>query len=250
MAVAASRPLLRPCCYRGRIFVLRSILVVAVMLAASPASADVTGRYTGPGGGIVTVEVDEDGSVRFQPEGADNYQLFRGGEGYVVELYDGGPVVMRWADLTAHYNAELAEVVGGDVAATEAEAPAETMLVPAGSTTVEGREGKSYVPRDAIPASAPAIVISSDPALRPLGQAWQAVIARMPTFGMMLTGNPDAVTRELSALFGTGAPLQLAEIRLIGASQDDVPAERFALPAEPLNREQLAEFLRARPDAN
>lgn len=223
---------------------LRSASVALCLLWAAPAAADVTARYTDGNGVIVILEADDSGAARFGAEGAPTYQIFTADDGFIIESQDRQSRVIRWADLAAYYDAEMARLTGRPPQETRRK-PSPPRLASAGTVTIEGRDGTEYLARGEPAPAGQRIVISTDPALTPVGRVFARLFQLAPTFGRVLTGRADDLTIELGALVAGGAPLQLGAMRLVDVSFAPVPAERFVLPAPPLSREATAAALRA-----
>ncbi len=225
---------------------LRTLMFLALLAMAVPAWADVTGRFRGPDGVIVTVEVDEGGMSRVGAEGAADHTLFDDSDGYVVTTEAGAKAVVRLSDLRAVTLAEIGELLGMPAETPAEETDSRRRWVAAGEAVVDGRTGTEYrLPEEALPEGQK-IVLSDDARLAPLGLAWSRVLFLMPSPFGPFGPEADPGMRQLGAMMETRAPLQLGEISLVSASFDDIDPARFALPAAPLSREQVAAMMEAR----
>lgn len=227
----------------------RILALAAALFAASPALADVSGRYRGPDGAVMLVEATDDGNGRMGPDGGNSYGLFTA-EGAFVVWEEGGVVrVARYADLKAAMDAQLAEMLGEEAVAALAPQPPEAgppLLEAAGEAIVGGRTGAAW--REA-GAEAASLVLSRDPALRPLGAVLARAVIETPTFETMLLGRPSRLAAELAALLESGAPLRFADAELTAVAHDAIPAARFALPAAPLSVKEIQAAFAERDDS-
>ena len=204
-------------------FRLRSTLLalIAVVVPAC-ACADVTAVYRRPGATSgTTVEVASDGSVRVD-DGPDGYRLWRGGRGYQVTAGPGGPRVWRVSDIAA--------------ARAGANSPGhhQQPWVPLGPVIIAGRTGFRYKIRGAeTNPGASSLVISQDPALAALGEAFR----RLDAMTSALFPGEDSVERtSRRRLLSTGAPISYYDQELASISRAAIPPARFRLPAHPLSR--------------
>ncbi|MEO7680730.1 MAG: hypothetical protein ABIS14_08570, partial [Sphingomonas sp.] len=188
-------------------------------LLPSTLSADMTATFGGPGArDTAKVEIAANGDLRWT-HGGEGYFLTHDGVDYIVLPGPGGPLVMRYAD----YYAEIAPD-------DPVERRVERHLVADGPVTVNGRSGTALFIRPAATPNWPAmLVIDSDKALAPLAQA-EARIFAMQGFG----GLSATLNTEIRQALAGGASLRFLNRELRAVSTDPIPAERFALPAEPL----------------
>lgn len=228
---------------------LRPLLFLWLLLCAAPAAADVTGRYRN-GDQTMSIEVNDAGLTRLGQDGGDSYTIFNGDEGFIVSNEGGGTVVMRWSDMVAVLDAEVARLLGETPGpAPEPQESAERWQT-VGPATVEGRAGVEYSFPGETMAPGDTIVLSDDSRLAPLGRAWARAFAMMPSFGGLFGRTGTPATRQLAALLAGRGPLQLGPIRLIDARFGTIDPGRFALPGEPMSREEVAAQFRDRMQAN
>ncbi|HYG30476.1 MAG TPA: hypothetical protein VD887_09695 [Allosphingosinicella sp.] len=209
------------------------ILVLLLVGCSSPARADLTAHYRHvDGSGTVRVEVAGNGDARFEMSGQPWRLIHRSGVSYVVYLLPGGPLVARIDDLR-----QLATEHGGEPPSL---AISSMRLVPRGEVRMGGFSGRAYhLQMPDGPTSRPQLVVSQDPALAPIGQAW----LRQIDFSMaMLRARgapvPDAVTR-IREVLTTGSPIYYGGQQLQRIDNAAIPAERFRLPAEPVTLDEL-----------
>jgi hypothetical protein len=224
---------------------MRLILILIALIAIpAPAAADVKARYTGTGGAAV-IEVDGNGDVRMGGEGGDSYSLFTAAGDYVVFSQEGALAAARYEDFHAVLDAAAAgsRPSGGETA-PPTQAPATPPWLRIGPETVAGYEGTRFewveaaVPRNAF------AVVSDSPKLRPLGRAMAKLLLQMPSFERTLTGRHPPAVLALVDMLDTSAMLKLDEVfTLAEVSFDELPEERFRLPATLLTRDQLAAWL-------
>ena len=228
---------------------LKPLLFLSFLLCAAPAAADVTGRYRN-GDQTITIEVNDAGLTRLGQDGGDSYTIFNGDEGFVVSNEDGGIVVMRWSDMVAVLDVEVARLLGEapEPVAEPQESPNTWQSM--GPATVEGRAGVEYSFPGETMAAGDTIVLSEDARLAPLGRAWARAFALMPSFGSLLGRTEAPATQQLIVLLADRGPLQLGRIRLIDAAFETIDSGRFALPGEPLSRDEVAAQFRHRMQAN
>ena len=225
---------------------LRTLTLLALISLSAPAWADVTGRYRGPDGAVMTVEVDDTGVSRVGREGSAEYTLLDGSDGFIVTTEGGEAKVLRLSDFQAVMREAFGGLFDGAAETPAGESGPAVRWAPAGAATVEGRTGTEYRLAEAPTPDGERIVLSDDPQLVPLGRAWSRAFRLLPAFGPF---GPGASITALGATLETHGPLQLGDIRLVGASFDDIDPARFVLPAQPLTREQIAAMMEARRGA-
>lgn len=226
---------------------IRICLIAAALFAASPARADVAARYRGPDGAAMLIEANDKGEGRIGPENGSGYGLFTAEGAFVVWEEEGAVRVARYADLKAAADAQIAAFLGEEaVVPAEPEEAGPPLLVRAGSETVSGRTGTGW--REAGGEGA-ALVLSDDPALRPLGAVLARAVLETPTFESMLLGRPSRFAAELAALLRAAAPLRFADATLEEATFETLPAEGFVLPAAPMRVAELEAALAAQSES-
>ena len=227
--------------------------MVALMLTATPAAADVSGRYeTVDEDRMIdmemTLEVDDAGNARIQMAGSNGYYLLHGGELFMVSWQAGETTVVRMADAMVVAQEVMARLgVPDDFG--DGPTPEPFMFEPMGEVEVRGRTGTAY----GIASEAEAdpvfgsLVISNDPRLAPLGRA-QSEAQRLQAQGM---GSIGMVLQRLGGnmqeVMASGAMLRWLGIELTDVSFDPIPPERLALPGEPVTLAELREAVRPAP---
>ena len=235
------------------------LLVVGVILGsilAGPAQADIAARYETTGDDTVvkmemTVEADEHGNVRTQMARLGSYFLLRDGELYQVSIGESGPFVVRVSDLMT-VQAELAEEILTD-GAPEMEIPLQ-LFAEMETEVVGERVGTGYgLVSDEYPEPRYAsVVISHDPELAQLGEALvksnEAMTKTTSAWGQMGT-MLGVMNAQMLEILRKGAPLRMMQLELTDVSDEKIPPERFALPAEPLTIEEIRARVMPRVEA-
>lgn len=264
---------------------LASIIVWACLFCtASSAAADTTAVYAARTKSFplrMTVEIADNGNVRYQMSAGRTYGLVLGGVDYFVELGAKGPIVDRAEDLlTAQKEAMAAFMPALDLEPHDG--PTDPQLVRTGTVTINGRTGeafaykrdktgattKSVVLLNPHPEDAPigtvttkhmtqaeldkaiataVIVISHDPDLAQLGKA---MAKQLGTSRMMLTrmlGQAPGMVTEVEKLLQSGAPLSFAGMALESVNHTPIDPKRFELPAEPETLDQIRERMKPLP---
>jgi len=211
-------------------------LIVPLLTALLPAAAraDITATYraqVNPKAELV-IEVADNGDFRAGGQGG-GYYLWSHGVGYDVEPGPGGPIVMATEDIEA---ARQGKVPGYTI---------QQPWVPVGKATVAGFEGLKYKIRGAEKnPQAASIVISTDPSLAPLGDAFRR-------YQTMLTatfpGDKGPEQTSLRAILSTGTPIDFRDWILVSISRAPIARSRFERPAAPLGAAEVADFWRDPP---
>lgn len=250
------------------------------LLTAMPASADTTAVYKAKRHPVtMTVEIADNGNVRYQMSTGRTYGLVLNGVDYFITLEPSGPVVDRAADLVIAQKEAMAAFAP---ALPQQDTSAGPHLVPMGKVTVNGRTGQAfgYKPEEtgatAIPTweindnpdvaqlgkittrqvteseveramAAAVVVISDDPRLAQLGKAMSK---QFGTSLMLMTGvigtAPDMFT-DMHKLLQSGAPLSFAGMELESVNRAPIDPKRFELPAPPQTLDQIRARLRPLP---
>jgi len=127
--------------------------------------------------------------------------------------------------------------------------PAVPPLVEAGIEKVGGYDGIRFE----LPVQSGArayAVISNAPELKPLGRAMAKLLDQMPSFEQAMTGSkPPAIIALMEKLESTALLRMDVVFALAEVSFDELPAERFAVPATLLSRAQVEKMLMPDPAA-
>ncbi|SFS05833.1 hypothetical protein [Sphingomonas jatrophae] len=222
-----------------------SVRLLPLLLSlAAPALAGTRATYVGQDGGRVIVEVADNGDARVGTPGAEDYGLLVGGRFHVVGLRDGRLTVARAEDVAT----AIGRVVP-PIFARRPSSPAQTpaqKIEPDGIADVAGRPGRRFrvSPR---PAGQDRLVVSDDPALKPVGAALEGFsTAALLPMAVLLGPAAATTTRDIQAMFALGTPLETPDgLTLTAVDTVDVPAERVRLPAPPISLETLEADLRA-----
>lgn len=206
----------------------RLAAIVAALLSVPAGAQDLTATYRPARGTFETrFEIAANGDLRVSV-GPRYYLLSLGGIVYVVTPGPGGPLVTRLDDVVAARARRP----------HQARPPSRTVPSSRGEVSVNGRTGIAYAypPINGTPQE-PYLVVSHDPALARLGQAYRRYDAIADALGSF---EPDP-NDPTAALVGTGAPLHLFSAGdLVALSEAPIPASRFALPAAPQTRKPAA----------
>ena len=207
------------------------------LVLSTPAAADLTANYVGPNSAItMKIEVAANGDVRGAPSNPNSYFITHDGHGYMVQASFNGPVVMRIEDVTTVLAEQMRRLAPDGPPGIVGHAPA-IPLSRGGTVTIRGRQGTAYYMGDNgrhAPAEQPFVVISTDPALAPLGVAMEHQFA-MSADGMGQIVPGEHPFANVLAVLRSGAPLVFTGMELDSISTDPIPVARFALPAEPLS---------------
>jgi hypothetical protein len=200
------------------------LLILAMLVPAAPAAADLTATYVNRRGIETIVEVNDAGLARIgtnrkeEGEGRPDYSIFRP-EGDFFVFYRGDlPAVVSWDVFrrVIHHNVRTMS----PVAASPMEGPtspgAEKPRTPlvrlpplVGEVMVDGRRGTVYLGAGTT--------------------AWDRPdYFEFPDYG------PNQRLHQLDALMAEGAPLAFGDLQLVSVNFGAVPGNRFELPAKPL----------------
>ncbi|MFN3943429.1 MAG: hypothetical protein ACK4K7_00700 [Allosphingosinicella sp.] len=218
-------------------------LAAAAWGAAGAAAAQVTLVYEAPGGARLKVEADAAGHARVGPEGGSEYSLFRPDGAYGVLTGGDRPAVVRYADLHAASGEKAASIAGAAGAGPDGPPAIGFWLRPDGEETVGGRTGTRWILPESPLGADGSLVLAEDPALALAGAALAEAIAESPLFAATIAGRPPGFAAELAELLKRGAPLRIERMVLAAEQSGPIAAERFAVPAEPMSRDELAAML-------
>lgn len=226
---------------------MKKLLSAVALLAAAPAWADTTAVYkAADGGGEMTIEIASNGDVRSTAGTRGDYVILRGDEVYMVFFTDKGPVVDRMRDvgfaMAEWMRAKMPEfgkMPDRDVPGFK--------FIDGGTATVNGRPGKIWYQTgggDRLTADF-SIVISADPALADIGKAMLRQTDASQQMMQQAMGHAAGFMGGTLDVLRTGTPIRLMGIELTTVTHTPIPADRFALPAEPETREQVSARFKA-----
>jgi hypothetical protein len=208
-----------------------------------PAWADLTAVYSQPNNRQSKIEIAANGDMRLGNGSGEPYYLIRDGEAYYVAAGPGHPIVMRADDIARAYAGQPTPS-GGDW-------PEPVARVPGPRVSINGRSGVSYVPEKGADKGETAwIVLSDDPALAPLAEAWKKQLKLDAAIARPEYRRTAASMAAVSALLNKGAPLRLFFLNLASVSRAPVKADRFVIPRPPLSIDEVRDYLGVTPDAD
>ena len=205
-----------------------------VLLASAPTSAmaDITAKFDA--GGVaphtITFEISSDGSWRGDADRPGQFFMLSNGEGYFVRADRAGITVMRMEDIRVVTSEQMAKLDPHLRAAVQNPHPPK--FVEKGTMTVNGRTGTAYYMQDDTGSlsARPVLVMSSDPALAPLGVAMEGQF-EMAAEIMSPTGT--APFADMLAILKKGTPILGIAGELQSVDFGPIPASHFELPAKP-----------------
>ena len=217
--------------------------LVAFCLAA-PAYADVTIRYVQAGGQSLIIEADEQGRIRAEGP-AGPLLIIRDGTTYVMPPVEGERMVVRLEDYVAIVAGPLRERTAGLI---NPSSHTQFVLRERGSETVGRWQGTLYSIEPVGPHEAHEnveLVVSSDPALAPVGRAAEPVFAVIVSMFNLVAGeDPPEFIRHYRSVREGRTLLRNGDVyRLESVSTGAVPTSRFDLPRPVLSRDQLRSHL-------
>jgi hypothetical protein len=219
--------------------------VMAALLCATPiaAHADVTARYA-VGEEVLVVEVDDGGDYRAGIEGKFAL-LRRGGAEYAV-IYDAGsPTVLELRSFISFVQMMMKHELPSEAADVQ------FVLRDTGEAEVGGRKGRRWrFGRVGERGNPLEVVMSSDPALAPMGAVFRNATASMiQLFGQMLgAGGKTNFVPLLTELFAKGTPIRIEGpgiIELRSVTLDTIDPKRFELPGPVVDSSALMAGARA-----
>lgn len=226
---------------------------IAALAAAGPAEAGLRAVYFDAAkSGQLVVEVADNGDARIGEPDSSDYGLMIGGHFYIVGSQDGKAMVARIEDVGAAVDRVVPPIFHDLLTETAAASklPAHLQSEAGAEQTVGGRAGRVYHIRgldSGNPAKAADYVISTDPALAPVGRALEQFMnaALVPAAVSMGAAIPELIgeTREIFAL---GTPIDVGgRFRLDHVDSVDVAPGRLALPTAPATVDSLVAAMKA-----
>ncbi|HEV2747335.1 MAG TPA: hypothetical protein VGW34_08570 [Allosphingosinicella sp.] len=224
---------------------MRLIAALAILLAPQAALAGTRATYVDDQQKRIVIEVADNGDARITPEGSEQYGILRGGELYAIGRDEGKVEVARIVDVAAALDQVMPPVFKQIFsAAGKAARPSKMRIEPKGSRRVGGRGGFAYAVygMDSEKPNEPAeIVVSKDPALRPVGRAMEEFMIGSTLMMASFIGPAAAdMAADMRAVFALGAPLDMAgKMKLVELGSADIPHEATELPAKPRTVDEL-----------
>jgi hypothetical protein len=259
---------------------LTRYFVALVCVAASTAAlADTTAVYKSRSKSFdlsMTVEVADNGNVRYQMSSGRAYGLVLEGADYFVTLEAKGPIVDRADDLVIAQKEAMAALMP---AFQHQDTSAGPQLVPMGRVTIKGRTGQAYgykSEKEGATAThvfvfndnpeigkittgestesekeramaATVVVIGDDPALAQLGKAMARQFSTSRTMLTRMIGDSPGAFTEMDKLLQSGTPLRIAGMELQSVNHAPIDPRRFKLPAQPETLDQIRERMKPLP---
>ncbi len=213
--------------------ILRTVLVFLLPVLANSARADFRATYEGKNGlSRLVFEVADDGKMRVSRGDVYGDLLFLDDQIYSVMAGPGGPDVN-----TLEVEVELAKrqrknwITSGQTDST----PPPIYYVPVEEMIVGGRIGTRYNYAETKFPDSTQIVLSDDPALTPLGQAF----SRYEQALGIMSANDDPQETNIYDLLSEHGALQFNDYKLTSLSFDPIDQMRFTVPAKPITLADL-----------
>jgi hypothetical protein len=224
----------------------RLVVLSLALLAAAPADAGMRAVYHGESEPkVLEVETGDGGELRIGKPGDPAYAIERDGRFYLVQPGADGKVrVFAVEDMAAVLGEAMPPFFAAlfSDAARASPSPAPKMER-VGNRTIAGFPGEVWkVTLNGNPPDVQEMVFSQDPALRPVGRALGRFIESMMLMATPLLGEmAGEMVKEMRSVFAVGTPLEsVGRFRLVEAKAAEIPADRFALPAKPATRAEIA----------
>lgn len=233
---------------------MRPIVTMMVLaLGAAPALAGTKAVYDQEGKGPLIVEIADNGDMRVGPDDGEMYGLMLGDTFYVVGTEEGKISVARLQDVATAFDTALPPIFGQLFGAAARATPAHPARIEnLGPRTVNGRPGVAYrLSSSGSDGMSAELVVSTDPALAPVGRAMgrfteATMVMLRPLFGAATAG----MVTDMRAVFALGTPLSSKRgLTLKSVETADVPAARLALPAKPQTVEEIIAELKVNKPA-
>ena len=228
---------------------MRLPLAILLIALAHPVLAGTRVVYLDQDKKRIVVEVAYNGDARITPEQSQQYGVLRGGDFYVIGREQGVLKVARVADVAAAVD-QVMPPVFKNLFGSATPAPSSPLrFEPKGSRTVDGRAASVYAVygMDAARPNEPAeLLVSKDPALRPVGKAMEQYLVGTTVLLVSFMGPVAAeIVKDMRAIFALGTPLDIAgRYRLVEADKADIGHEATELPGKPQTVEQLVAAMR------
>lgn len=227
---------------------LRTCLAAIALLAAgacSPATPeDITAHYAREGQPTLVAMAAANGDARVTA--GETIFLRKGGQEYVVLSDAAGSFSATVDDALVVFG----EDESGALARTGPRAQPEYALSAGGSETIAGIKGTLWKghPREVPSLASFEGVVSTDPALAPLGRALALQTRFAVTRNSAIQGGPGNFEKAMLDLFAKGAVLRFNQVlRLERVDKAPIPVTSFALPEPLLGRDALRARLRQPP---
>lgn len=214
--------------------------IAALALAScsqAEAQEDLRATYA-TGASSMVLEIQSDGDLRGTIDGNELDFLKLDGKNYFIFLDGDRQDVLDVAVAAQLFD----EAIPPELRAMIAQAPTDDMMQvePAGSETVNGREGTAYRLAGAPEVMPAPFVISSDPELALLRDA---TLAQFRTSVAMNPMAPEGAMSSVLEILEQGAPIRFAGSDLVEVERVELDDGAFVLPAEPMDKDESLAFM-------
>jgi hypothetical protein len=215
---------------------IRICLMAGMLLSAcAPAKPeDMTARYAREGQPALIVMAAANGDSRVAA--GDTLFLRKGGQEYVVLHDHAGDFTARIDDALAVFGEDKKGMLAGP------RTQPEYSLTQTGPESVAGVRGTVWKghPREVPSLTSFEGVVSTDPALAPLGRGLAMQARFAITRNSAIGGGPGNFEKAMLDLFGKGTVLRFNQVlKLEAVDKAPIPPTMFALPEPPLDRDAL-----------
>lgn len=222
------------------------ILFLALCLISTPGHAGTRATYLRPDGGSTIIEVADSGDARIGQANDIEYGLLVNGRFYMIEAGQDRTSVMSLDDIARAAGLALPWEFG-QRKSFRAISAAESNLESDGTETVAGRAGTRFRMKHSDILER--LVVSDDPALRPVGAAMEGIaVASVAAMGTLFGDEMSSeVMPHIRDMFSRGAPLKTFDgWTLTTVEYAEIARDRVALPAVPLSADEVAQRLRTK----
>ena len=228
-----------------------SALAAILIAAAAPAQAGMRATYAQPGGQTLVIDVADNGDARIGEPGKPEYGLLLADGFYMVSNEGGTWQAARITDVAAAIDQAVQPIFGDILAPGSTRRPPAWFRIDAkGERTVAGRAGTVYAVsgmNEGRAKEAETFVLSTDPALKPVGRAMEQFMnAAMVPAAAMIGPSVAGIIAETRAIFALGTPLDAGgRFTLSSVETIEVPADATKLPVKPQTTAELAALMKA-----
>lgn len=231
---------------------MRSKLLILFGLFAvcgSAAHADVTAVYKSSSKAFdmaMTVEIADDGKVRYQMSVGSTYGLVIDDVDYFVQVGPQGSIVQRVADLMTAQKEAMAGFLREVPTIPKENGPE---LILSGTTEINGRPGRAYIYASQMGHKdpTPVVVVSDDPKLAQIGKVMAHQFSKSSAMMGGMLGQVPGQFSEMERILKSGAAIRFAGMELASISDGEIDPKRFELPAPPQSLDQVRASMKPLP---